>query len=641
MATFHISGRVIDYKTGCGVTKLRVEAWDKDLIYDDLVGSTITDEQGAFQLEFDESYFQEIFLEKRPDLFFRIFQENELIKSTEDSVLWNVAAGNTEVLIELGTGETGEIGPLIGEERSQAATALRIDAAEKQQEAFITDHPNNGDEERFADQNYIGSYTKGLPHDGVGEVDPKAYCALIKALKSGQQADFDVIPLGCTVPERAQIRLVCPQAAYAYQFEGQDSHGLTMRPAPAFDSAEESGEMAEVYWQALTRDVPFSQYDTDPLTIAAANSLSDNYSDFRGPKENGRVTTRTLFRVNTPGDLAGPLVSQFLYQPFILGALPVEQRYRTTTERLDYMTDFDEYLKLQNGCMPGGDSYIEGTRFIYSSRSLGEYIHRDPPLSHFYYAASILLNYGSAALDPGNPYISNPTQQGFVTFGLADLTDISSRIAVEALKAAWYQKWLVHRRLRPEVYAGWIDNIKSGRDTDYPVNEEILADTDLLERVFDHNKAQNLNFGRGTTGSYLLPMSYPEGSPLHPAYPSGHATYGGAGVTVLKAIFNEDFEIPNPLVANDDGTALLPYSGTLTVGGELNKLASNVGYARDFTGVHWRTDGTEGQLLGEAVAIAFLQDRIRTYNEDFPGYTLTKFNGQKIRINPDGTITNL
>jgi hypothetical protein len=136
-------------------------------------------------------------------------------------------------------------------------------------------------------------------------------------------------------------------------------------------------------------------------------------------------------------------------------------------------------------------------------------------------------------------------------------------------------------------------------------------------------------------------MSYPEGSPLHPAYPSGHATYGGAGVTVLKAIFNEDFEIPNPLVANDDGTALLPYSGTLTVGGELNKLASNVGYARDFTGVHWRTDGTEGQLLGEAVAIAFLQDRIRTYNEDFPGYTLTKFNGQKIRINPDGTITNL
>lgn len=535
----------------------------------------------------------------------------------------------------------GEIGLLIGEERSEAAAALRKDAAEKQQAAFITDHPNNGDDQRFANQNYIGSFSKGLPHDEVGEVEPDTYKQLLAALTSGKQADFNQIPLGCNVPGRAQLKLVCPQAAYTFGLEGRDSHGLTMRAAPAFESAEESGEMAECYWQALTRDVPFSQYDINEFTTAAANSLSNNYSDFRGPKVEGRVTTRTLFRVNTPGDLAGPFVSQFLVQPFRLGALGVEQRYRTTLEGIDYMTDFAEYLNLQNGCTPGNDLFDPTERFIYSARSLGEYIHRDPPLSHFYYAAALLLSYGPAALDPGNPYINNPTQEGFVTFGLADLTDLCTRVAVEALKAAWYQKWLVHRRLRPEVYAGWIDNIKTGRDTDYPVNREILADTELLKRVFEHNKQQNLQFRRSMTGSYLLPMAFPEGSPLHPAYPSGHATYGGAGVTVLKAIFNEDFTIPNPMFANADGTELLPYPGRLTVEGELNKLASNVGYARDFTGVHWRTDGTEGQLLGEAVAIAFLQDRLRTYNEDFPGYTLTKFNGQKIRINKDGTITEL
>lgn len=28
--------------------------------------------------------------------------------------------------------------------------------------------------------------------------------------------------------------------------------------------------MAEVYWMALTRDVPFSEYGTDPMTILAA-----------------------------------------------------------------------------------------------------------------------------------------------------------------------------------------------------------------------------------------------------------------------------------------------------------------------------------------------------------------------------------
>lgn len=536
----------------------------------------------------------------------------------------------------------GEIGPLIGEKRSKAATELRKDAAEKQRQAFITDHPNNGDEERFSDRNYIASFTKGLPHDAQdGEVKPEAYKKLIDALKSGKQADFDKIPLGCTIPGREQVRLVCPQAAYAYGFEGRDSHGLTMRKPPAFKSAEESGEMAECYWQALARDVPFSQYETNEITVAAANSLSDNYSDFRGPKVNGRVTPGTLFRVDTPGDLTGPFISQFLVQPFMLGALEVEQRYRTTTEGLDYMTSFDEYLNIQNGCKPGGDSFTDQPRFIYSARSLGEYIHTDPPLSHFYYAAALLLSYGPAALDPGNPYICNPTQQGFVTFGPGDLTDICSRVAVEALKAAWFQKWLVHRRLRPEVYAGWIDNIKTGRDTNYPVNQEILADEELLKKIFAHNQEQNQKFNRGNTGSYLLPMAYPEGSPLHPAYPSGHATYSGAGVTVLKAVFNEDFEIPNPMVVNDDGTALSSYSGKLTVGGELNKLASNVGYARDFTGVHWRTDGVVGQRLGERVAIAFLQDRIRTYNEDFPGYTLTKFNGQKIRINKDGSIKEL
>lgn len=99
--TFRITGRVIDRTTRQGVAGLRVEGRDKDLIFHDLVGSSTTDEQGDFQIEFTESHFKELFLDRQPDIFFKVFRGDVLIKSTEDSVLWNVQAGETEVVIEV------------------------------------------------------------------------------------------------------------------------------------------------------------------------------------------------------------------------------------------------------------------------------------------------------------------------------------------------------------------------------------------------------------------------------------------------------------------------------------------------------------------------------------------------------------
>lgn len=60
-------------------------------------------------------------------------------------------------------------------------------------------------------------------------------------------------------------------------------------------------------------------------------------------------------------------------------------------------------------------------------------------------------------------------------------------------------------------------------------------------------------------GSYRYPQAHPEGCPTHPAYPGATAAIGGAGVRVLRALFNP----------------------------------------RDTAGVHFRRDEVEGITLGE------------------------------------------
>jgi len=45
--------------------KLRVEAWDKDLLIDDFVGEALSDEQGAFTISFTQSRYKELFLDRQ------------------------------------------------------------------------------------------------------------------------------------------------------------------------------------------------------------------------------------------------------------------------------------------------------------------------------------------------------------------------------------------------------------------------------------------------------------------------------------------------------------------------------------------------------------------------------------------------
>lgn len=96
-----IFGFVVDIKTRLGVRGLRVEAWDKDLVFNDLVGSAATDERGFFQIEIDQSSFRELFTDRKPDLFFKLFRGDEPVLSTEDSTLWNLEREHTQIVIEV------------------------------------------------------------------------------------------------------------------------------------------------------------------------------------------------------------------------------------------------------------------------------------------------------------------------------------------------------------------------------------------------------------------------------------------------------------------------------------------------------------------------------------------------------------
>src|SRR5262245_57490289 len=496
-----------------------------------------------------------------------------------------------------------EIGPAIGNPRLQAAYQNRVDAAGRMLAEGMPAHACNGDEAAYF--NRIGSYSKGLPHDSIGEVAPNAYDVMLAALTSGAPADFEAIPLAGT------RRLTNPQAGLAFDTEGSDPHQFVLPPAPALASAEEAGEEVELYWMALLRDTRFTDYDRSILAGRAAAELS-SLSDFRGPTEGGVVTRQTLFRDDLPGAIVGPYLSQFMLLGTPFGAEYVERRMRTLRPGSDHITDFGEWLAVQNGNVPGSAEYDEARRYIRNGRDLSQWVHVDVLFQSYFNACLILGTPADPAnrptgggmgcpVNPGNPYRGSATQDGFGTWGPPGFKALLCEVASRCLKAVWFQKWFVHRRLRPEAFGGRVDVHKRGLAT-YPIHPDVL-DSEAVDRVLHRY------------GSHLLPMAFPEGSPTHPAYGAGHATVAGGCVTILKALFDESFEIPDPVVPNYDGTSLRPWrGGPLTVGGELNKLASNVATGRNIAGVHWRSDAAESLRLGEKVAIAILKDHKTTFN---------------------------
>ena len=512
------------------------------------------------------------------------------------------------------------------EQRREEAFKLRLNAAQAERGVPLPDHVSNGDESRYAAR--WGNFSKGLPHNNLGEVDPNAYTTLLNALSSESPADMEKVLMGASDPA-SQMKLVNPLSGVAFDMEGMDSHALSQPPAPALASAEAAGEMAELYWMAVLRDVAFSDYGSNATVQAACDDLS-RLSDFRGPKANGKVTPQTLFRGLTAGDTIGPFVSQFMIRPVQYGAQMVDQKIRAFAPGTDYLTDFSSWLAVQNGNLPAAPNQYAARTLLRNPRDIAAFVHMDVLFQAYFNAANILMmppdptdtstggGMGAPA-SPSNPYLASKTQVGFGTFGAPFFAAMVPEPATRALKAVWFEKWFVHRRLRPEEFGGLIHNQLSGKAA-YPIHNDVL-DSAAAARV------------KQQFGSWLLPQAFPEGCPVHPSYGAGHATVAGACVTMLKAMFDESFVFTNPMQVSPDGQSLVPYTGAaLTVGGELNKLAANVAIGRNMAGVHYRSDYVASLRLGEQVAIRILQDLRHTFGEDFTGFSFTSFDGQRVVV---------
>ncbi len=548
------------------------------------------------------------------------------------------------------------------EARRTEAAALRDQKRDDAANDFsVTPAPINGDEDRFKHIGFPGfaSFTKSLAHNPNGLVDPGSWQSLLDALQVGTQEALEQVQLG-----GGKRKLVNPLNAFSFQQIGNDSNGARMAAAPTFASRSTAIDMVERYWMALCRDVPFDQYANSSLIQAACDDLNAlGFVDQFGFV----CTPQTLFRGPYAGCAVGPHVSQFLLQDFNFGNQPIRQQQRYPRPGLDYMTDIETWNRVNNGDIdPSGTDLVDGTRYITTLRDAGQWVHIDLPHQAGLWATLMLLGQ-KAALSEAIPYgRAITTADGFGSLGGPDISIQAGLAGVYALKHAWFQKWCVYRRLRPEVYAQRLELFRRGvlgGHTENPCDNEKFNDffgegadvwrrTQVLDRIYEHNRQQNIAHSRGKgEGNWLLPMGFPEGSPTHPAYPGGHSAFVAAAATVAKAYF-ADGPFPNPKVPVDGGSKLAEYhrkGEELTIHGELNKLIANVTLFRDGAGMHWRTDGTTsgpnagcdrpgtgietgGNLLGERLAISMLRDTRRTYREAVGTFAFQSITGHPVRF---------
>ncbi len=323
--------------------------------------------------------------------------------------------------------------------------------------------PDNGDIAEFTD--FSAMYSKALLHDSLGLPNARSWSSLRNALATGSFSAFQNIVVG--TPGGGPNSK--PNGAWrlpAFDLKACSSARCGDPPNLSSRSAQTAAEQVEHYWAALLRDVAFTQYGSNSLAAQAVGDMNElSYINSNSNNEYpAPVTTQNLFRgqgVSRRRECDGSLCFP-IHGPEItsLGVQPISQLLQTFLPvgggGSDFMTDPSVYQSIQNGGNSVGTLAVDPTlRYIRDGRDLAAYTHVDV-LYQAYFIAYLVMSQINTPPNPGNPYIGSQTQKAFGTLGGPDAAGTLAEMATRALKAAWFHKWIVDLRMRPEEYGALV-----------------------------------------------------------------------------------------------------------------------------------------------------------------------------------------
>lgn len=124
---FKITGHVREKESGLGVRGLMIRAYDKDLLYDDLLGTAITDDEGHFKVVYTEKDFRELF-ERKPDIYLSVYAPPwRLLIETTDAVRWG-ASEREHFQLEIERETLGDMAPTRPDDEVEGGISLKEDA---------------------------------------------------------------------------------------------------------------------------------------------------------------------------------------------------------------------------------------------------------------------------------------------------------------------------------------------------------------------------------------------------------------------------------------------------------------------------------------------------------------------------------
>jgi len=175
----------------------------------------------------------------------------------------------------------------------------------------------------------------------------------------------------------------------------------------------------------------------------------------------------------------------------------MSQTYTTYQAELDYMTDASSWLAVQNGEGPFGSNIPDPQlRYLHDGRGVSAFVHVD--------LCSTLTSWpGSGCSEmPGLMWaipLTRPHPDWLRHLRRSTYHQLVGRSLRLRVRARWFQRFWVHRALRPEAYGGLVHYTKTA-GASYPLHPDVLNSQAVAEVL-------------AKSGTYFLPNAFPEGSP--------------------------------------------------------------------------------------------------------------------------------